>query len=463
MTSPDDIAAALRNGLGDEVICGADAIESRYLGDRLLHHPAARPAVLVRPRTTAEVSAALAICHGLHAPLVAQGGRTGLAGGATPADGWVILSLERMRAVAPVDRASATVDAEAGAVLQQVQDAADAADMMFPLDIGGRGSCTIGGNIATNAGGNRVLRYGMMRDLVLGLEVVLADGTVLSSMNRMLKNNAGYDLKQLFIGSEGTLGVVTRAVLRVFARRPSVQTGLCAVRDYAAIVDLLALARARLGDTLTAFEAMWPRFYDLGTRGLGRRAPIEAGHGAYVLLESMGVDVAEDERKFQSFVEAALAQGCLEDAVIARSGAEARDLWAIRDSSAELQRTLGSSYFAFDVSLPVGDIGRFIESCASRLAQRWPQASMAWFGHVADANIHLCVSDAGVTQHELDTLVYDCVADFGGSISAEHGIGLLKRDFLDRSRSSAEIATMRVLKQALDPHGILNPGKVLPA
>jgi FAD/FMN-containing dehydrogenase len=462
MSRPGDITGALESRLGEGVVCGADAIEPRYLGDRLLHDPTVRPAALIRPRTTAEVSAALAICNGLHAPVVAQGGRTGLTGGATPADGWVILSLERMRAVAPVDRASATVEAEAGAVLQQVQDAAEAADMMFPLDIGGRGSCTIGGNIATNAGGNRVLRYGMMRDLVLGLEVVLADGTVLSSMNRMLKNNAGYDLKQIFIGSEGTLGVVTRAVLRVFARRPSVQTGLCAVRDYASIVDLLALARARLGDTLTAFEAMWPTFYDLGTRGLSRRAPIEGGHGAYVLLESMGVDVAEDERKFQSFVEAALAQGCIEDAVIARSGADARDLWAVRDSSAELQRTLGS-YFAFDVSLPVGDIGRFIESCGSRLAQRWPQATMAWFGHVADANIHLCVSGAGVAQHELDTLVYDCVADFGGSISAEHGIGLLKRDFLDRSRSTAEIATMRLLKQALDPRGILNPGKVLPA
>jgi FAD/FMN-containing dehydrogenase len=462
MSRPGDIAAALGTRLGDGVVYGPDAVEPRYLGDRLLHDPTVRPAALIRPRTTAEVSAALAICHGRRAPVVAQGGRTGLAGGATPADGWVILSLERMRAVAPVDRASATVEAEAGAVLQQVQDAADAADMMFPLDIGGRGSCTIGGNIATNAGGNRVLRYGMMRDLVLGLEVVLADGTVLSSMNRMLKNNAGYDLKQIFIGSEGTLGVVTRAVLRVFARRPSVQTGLCAVRDYASIVELLALARARLGDTLTAFEAMWPTFYDLGTRGLNRRAPIEGGHGAYVLLESMGVDVAEDERKFQSFVEAALAQGCIEDAVVARSGADARDLWAIRDSSAELQRTLGS-YFAFDVSLPVGDIGRFIESCGSRLVQRWPQATLAWFGHVADANIHLCMSGSDVTQHELDTLVYDCVADFQGSISAEHGIGLLKRDFLDRSRNTAEIATMRLLKQALDPRGILNPGKVLPA
>lgn len=462
MTGPGDIAGALRSELGDGVACGADAIEPRYLGDRLLHDPAARPAALIRPRTTAEVSSALAICHGFWAPVVAQGGRTGLTGGATPADGWVILSLERMRAVAPADRASATVEAEAGAVLQQVQEAAEAADMMFPLDIGGRGSCTIGGNIATNAGGNRVLRYGMMRELVLGLEVVLADGTVLSSMNRMLKNNAGYDLKQIFIGSEGTLGVLTRAVLRVFARRPSVQTGLCAVRDYTAIVDLLALARARLGDTLTAFEAMWPRFYDLGTRALSRRPPLDAGHGAYVLLESMGVDVADDERKFQSFVETALAQGCIEDAVVARSGADARDLWAVRDSSGELERTMGS-YFAFDVSLPIGDIGRFIESCGLRLAQRWPQATAAWFGHVADANIHLCVAAGGVTQHDLDTLVYDCVAEFQGSISAEHGIGLLKRDFLDRSRSTAEIATMRLLKQALDPRGILNPGKVLPA
>jgi FAD/FMN-containing dehydrogenase len=181
-----------------------------------------------------------------------------------------------------------------------------------------------------------------------------------------------------------------------------------------------------------------------------------------VLIESMGVDVAEDERKFQTFVEAALAQGCIEDAVVARSGADARDLWAVRDSSGELHRTMGP-YFAFDVSVPIGDIGRFIDTCGSRLAQRWPRATVAWFGHVADANIHLCVAREGVAQHDLDMLVYDCIADFQGSISAEHGIGLLKRDFLDRSRSPVEIATMRVLKQALDPRGILNPGKVLPA
>jgi FAD/FMN-containing dehydrogenase len=457
-----DLVAALRGVIPQEAVLSGDAIEPRYLGDWVLHDETVRPAALVRPSTTAEVSAVLRVCNARGTPVVAQGGRTGLAGGAMPRDGWVILSLERMRTVEAVDNDSATIVVEAGAVLQSVQEAAANAGMLFPLDIGGRGSCTVGGNISTNAGGNRVLRYGMMRELVLGLEVVLANGTVINAMNDMLKNNAGYDLKQLFIGSEGTLGIVTRAVLRLFPRTTSVQTALCAVGDYDATLALLRLAKARLGADLAAYEVMWKDFYQLGTSGLGRRAPVAGEYALYVLVESMGTDENRDGPRFQEFVESAFERRIIADAVIAQSIKESQEIWAVRDSSGDLQNTLGP-YIPFDISLPIRSIGRFVEDCRRRIADRWPGVMAAWFGHIADSNIHICVAtrNGPAAEHELDELVYDCVAEYKGSISAEHGIGLLKRDFLDRSRTAESIAAMRLLKQALDPNSILNPGKVL--
>ena len=457
-----ELFASLRGALGHEAVLAGEAIDSRYLGDWLLRDETVRPAALVRPSTTAGVSATLRECSARRVPVVAQGGRTGLAGGAVPRDGWVILSLERMHSIESVDPDSATIVAQSGATLQSVQDAAASAGMLFPLDIGARGSCTIGGNIATNAGGNRVLRYGMMRDLVLGLEVVLANGTVLDAMNSMLKNNAGYDVKQVFVGSEGTLGVVTRAVLRLFPATTSVQTALCAVADYDAALALLRLARERLGADLSAFEVMWADFYRLGTSGAGRRAPLAEGHPLYVLVESMGTDGTLDATRFQGYVEAAFERGVVTDALIAGSLRESKDIWAIRDSSAELQRIIGH-YVPFDISLPIGAIGRFVEDCRARIAARWPGLATVWFGHIADSNLHICVAAPGGPEavHELDELVYERVGEFRGSISAEHGIGLLKRDFLGRSRTPEAIDAMRVLKQALDPNGILNPGKVL--
>jgi FAD/FMN-containing dehydrogenase len=301
----------------------------------------------------------------------------------------------------------------------------------------------------------------MMRSLVLGIEVVLANGTIIDAMNHMLKDNAGYDLKQLFIGSEGTLGVVTRAVLRLFPLTASVQTALCAVGDYDAALALLRLARERLGADLSAYEVMWADFYRLATSGLGRRPPIAEGHAIYVLVESMGTDSARDDERFQAFFETALERRIVEDALIARSLSESRDIWAIRDASGELQRIVGT-YVPFDVSLPTPAIGRFVDDCRHRIAERWPAMNATWFGHIADGNIHICAptGDGSIDAHALDELVYDCVAEYRGSISAEHGIGLLKREFLGRSRSSEAIATMRLLKEALDPNGILNPGKV---
>jgi FAD/FMN-containing dehydrogenase len=465
ITGPSDgthlmIETELASAVPEGVIVPSAQIEPRYLGDWIRRAEESHPVALALPRATADVATILRICHARSIPVVPQGGRTGLAGGAVPSTGCVILSMERMRAITPADPASATIVAEAGAVLEAVQRAAEAQDLLFPLDIGGRGSCTIGGNISRNAGGNRVLRYGMMRDLVLGLEAVLADGTVLTSMNSMLKNNTGYDLKQLFIGTEGTLGVVTRAVLRLFPKPSSRQTALCAVAAYGHVLRLLETAKRRLGADLAAFEVMWPEFYRLATDVGGLRAPLAGGQGAYVLVESLGSDPVRDDLRFHEFVESAVVDGTIADGVVARSIQDSEAIWRIRDSSGEFPRTFWP-YVGFDVSIPVGAIGRFIDECKGRLAARWPEVQTVWFGHVADSNIHIGVRGAEpLPESEVDAIVYHCVGEYAGSISAEHGIGTLKRAFLDKSRTAQELAAMRLIKRALDPAGILNPGKI---
>lgn len=456
------LLADLRSKLDpQQVIDGCD-VDDLYLGDWVLQDSKIKPAALVRPRTTADVSAIMRVCHAHKVPVVAQGGRTGLAGGATPADGWVILSLELMRRIDAPDTASQTIVVEAGAVLQSVQEAADGADLFFPLDIGGRGSCTIGGNISTNAGGNRVLRYGMMRDLVMGVEAVLPDGTIVSSMHPMLKNNTGYDLKQIFVGAEGTLGIVTRAILRLFPKPRSEQTALCAVKSYDDVLKLLRLARSRLGPTLSAFEVMWPLFYKLATDIAESPAPLPAGYGAYVLVENMGTDQDRDSAQFQDLMEAVFEEEIVADAVIAQTGRDRLALWSIRDASGELPKMFWP-YVGFDVSIPIGRIGEFVDECSRLLGERWSDARSIWFGHAADSNIHICVRVEGAEvqpEKAIDDIVYDCVGRYAGSISAEHGIGVLKRDYLGASRSEAELGMMRTMKRALDPQNLLNPGKI---
>jgi FAD/FMN-containing dehydrogenase len=413
------------------------------------------------PRSTAEVAAILRACNVAGVPVTPQGGLTGMAGGAVPNRPSLILSLERMRAIEEIDTAAATMTVQAGAILEKVQDAAEAANMFFALDLGGRSSAQIGGNASTNAGGNRVLRYGTMRDLILGVEAVLADGTIVSSLNKMLKNNAGYDLKQLFIGSEGTLGVITRLVLRLHQKPSSVCTSLVAVADYDKVLGLLRYCRSHLGSTLVAFEAMWPDFYRLGTTGLGHRLPISEGHGIYVLIETLGADQDSDQARFESVVAEALEQGVIDDAVIAHSGQARRELWAIRECPGEF-RKIHWPQVGFDVSLPIGDIGAFVSQCLGQLRARWPQISAVPFGHIADSNLHFSVRlDPDISERELEQIVYRAVSECKGSISAEHGIGSLKREFLHYSRTPQELALMKTLKDALDPKGILNPGKVI--
>jgi FAD/FMN-containing dehydrogenase len=292
---------------------------------------------------------------------------------------------------------------------------------------------------------------------------VLADGTVIDSLRKVMKNNTGYDLRQLFIGSEGTLGVVTGVVLRLFPKPRSVCTGICALDDYAGILELLRRARLGFGAQLTAFEVMWPDFYQLGTIGLGHKPPLPIGAGAYVLLETMGQDPNSDPQRYEAVIGEALEAGIVKDAIIAQSNREATELWTVRDSPGEWQRTPHWPQLGFDVSVPTGEIGALAGEIEAELASRWPQLKTVYFGHVADGNLHASVRMSGhsVPALEIEDAVYDIVSRRKGSISAEHGIGSLKREFLHYSRSPAELALMRAIKQAMDPNGILNPGKVL--
>ena len=387
---------------------------------------------------------------------------TAFAGAALPFQRSLLISMERMRAVEEVDRAASTMTVQAGAPLQTVQQAADAADLLFPLDIGSRGSCNIGGNASTNAGGVRVLRYGMMRELVLGVEAVLADGTIINALNKMIKNNAAYDIKHLFIGSEGTLGVITRLTLRLFPKASTTSTAICGMKDYAKLLEFLQRCKQGWGSTLSAFEAMWPGFYETGTVKLGRRPPLKLGYGLYVLTDMLGADPSSDEDRFQSVIAKALEDGVIEDAVIAQSGKETQDFWMIRDSPAEYRRVHWPQ-LSFDISVPTGQIGEFVDQCRARLQARWPDIVTIFFGHVADGNLHLSArtNDDPLPEHEMEELVYSFVGEWKGSISAEHGIGVQKIPFLHYSRSPEEIALMRTVKTALDPKNILNPGKVI--
>lgn len=457
MSELEQTLQLLRQALGDKAVLTGAAINPRHHSDWTRHAPAC-PAALLLPRDTGQVAAALRICNERGQGVVPQGGMTGLAGGAVPRPQDIALSLERLEGIEELDSAASTLTVRAGTRLETIQQAALEADLLFPLDLGARGSCQIGGNIACNAGGNAVIRYGMTRDLVLGLEVVLADGRVLNLLNKMIKNNTGYDLKQCFIGSEGTLGVITRAVLKLAPPPGEQTTSLCALPDYASAVALLRRVQRELG-TPQAYELMWQDFYRLGVSWLeNAEAPLADHHPLYALFDTSAAGQAL-ERTLQGAFEA----GEVVDAVIARSHAQARQLWKVREATGEFPNRLQP--LNFDVSLPIGRIGEFVERCRERLQARWPGNRSLYFGHIGDSNLHLTLDCRALPQPapvlEVEELVYAAVGEMAGSVSAEHGIGLLKREFLHHSVSPEALQVMRQLKQALDPRGILNPGKLL--
>ncbi|WP_226341177.1 FAD-binding oxidoreductase [Gemmobacter serpentinus] len=451
------LLARLAQVVPAQALLTGDAIDPRYQEDRR-DRASARPAFVLRPGSTAELAAAMAACHAFHQPLVVQGGRTGLSGAHRIRAGEAVLSLERMTSVEPVRPGATTVLAEAGAPLQRVQEAATEAGQMFGVDIGARGTATIGGNIATNAGGIRVLRYGMFRAQVAGLEVVLADGTILSALKDIAKDNSGYDLNQLFIGCEGTLGIVTRALLRLHPRPVVEANAFLALPSVEAALALLEQLRAEVGGVLSAFEIMLPGAYHGVTRHLGITPPLSTEAPVYVLAEIQAeACAAAAEEVFMTTLMAAIEEGLALDAVVSQSPREFLALWDMRDGCADFVRSL-DHVASGDISVPTLRIADFLRDSQAALRQIDPETAFHVFGHMGDGNLHY-VFQTPQKEAAMARLL-ELVAAYGGSVSAEHGIGVDKKPWLHLSRSPEQIATMRLLKAALDPRGILNRGRI---
>ncbi len=451
----------LNSVLSSPVLTGAD-ISTRYQHDWSAEVPGV-PVAVARPVSTAEVSAILKICSELGQSVVVQGGLSGLCGGGNPQAGELAISLERLVGIEEIDTAAMTMTVKAGTPLQVIQEAAAAAGFVFPLDLGARGTCLIGGNIATNAGGNQVLRFGMTRNLVLGLETVLADGTVISSMNKMLKNNAAYDLKHLFIGSEGTLGVITRAVLRLFPKAKSRCSALLALADFESVIKLMHILSRDFGGGMSTFEVMWHSYYHFITDNVPNiTSPFAVRHALYVLTELEGADSERDQVVIESALNAAIELGLVVDAVLASSERERDGFWKLRDGVAEIGALIKSGA-NFDVSVPISVMQPFLQAIENELTRVIPACKMLVFGHIADSNLHfICYTGDKADVKAIYDIVYRNVGEFQGSVSAEHGIGVQKLSYLAYSRSPEEIALMRTLKLALDPQGILNRGRVIP-
>lgn len=441
------------------ILTGADITE-RYAVDWSRENPCTPPVVL-RPTSTQQVSTILRLCNQARQAVVTQGGMTGLAGGATPQPGEWVLSLEKMNGVIELDADSMTLTARSGTPLETLQVAAREAGFMLPLDLGARGSCTIGGNIATNAGGNQVIQYGMTRSLVLGLEVVMADGTIISSRNKMIKNNTGFDLKHLFIGSEGSLGVVTEAILRLFPAMSSRQSALCAMSEFSDVLALLKSMQQKL-PVITSFEAMWANYYRHAVDVIKcRRDPFEQHHNFYVVLESEGNDPDNDDERFQAALFAELESGRIADAVLARSSQDRQDFWAIRDAVGEILRSV-SHEANFDIGIPLSETESCVREIESELKREFADLFLLIFGHVGDGNLHLIATTGRPEDRDrIYDMVYRITGAHHGGIAAEHGIGMLKKPWLHLSRSQEEISLMRTLKAAFDPNNILNPGRVI--
>lgn len=456
--------------VGPEGIIADKADHEGYVRDWLGKWHGATP-VVIRPRSTTEVAAVMRLCHQTHTPVVAQGGNTGMSGAATPdaSDSQVILSLNRMRRVRDVDPMNNTVTVDAGVTLAEVQQIAADAGRLFPLSLGSQGSCTIGGNVATNAGGTGVLKYGNTRDLVLGLEVVLPDGRVWNGLRALRKDNTGYDLKNLFVGSEGTLGIVTAVVLKLFPAIRKRQTAWLGLASLSATVDVLRALQDACGDSMTAFEMMTQASLDLVLRHqTGARSPLDTPAAFHVLVEISHAAAGADETVFESALQTLIEQGVLLDAALASSHTQAQALWALREGISPAQVAAGHA-IKHDIALPISSLAKFVHEADALCAKAYPEFTVINFGHIGDGNLHYNVlaaksldarAYADAVEH-LNRLVHDLVAQFGGSISAEHGVGQLRRDEIKRYKSSVEMDLMLTLKRALDPNQLMNPGKLL--
>ncbi len=460
-----------RKAIGPDYVVTDPADMALYLTDWRRRFTGSALAVL-RPANTDQVAALVRLCNQFNVPVVPQGGNTGLVLGSVPdqTGNAVVLSLTRLNQIRAIDIINNTMTVEAGCILQNVQDAAHQADRLFPLSLAAEGSCTIGGNLATNAGGTAVLRYGTMRELCLGLEVVTAQGEIWSGLRGLRKDNTGFDLRDLYIGAEGTLGVITAAVLKIFPQPRALITALAALDTPAAALQLLLLAQSHCGATLTGFELMSNFCLQLVTQHFPQmRLPFAQPAAQYVLLELSDNESREHgQALLEQLVGAALENEVIHDAVVASSIAQSKALWSLREHIPLAQAEEGKN-IKHDVSVPISGIAEFIEHTDDELQQFFPGCRMVTFGHLGDGNLHYNVSpaagDAGdaliARQSEINRLVHDSVDRFGGSISAEHGLGALKRDEVRRYKSTVEMQLMERIKHALDPGNLMNPGKVI--
>ncbi|MFO7276264.1 MAG: FAD-binding oxidoreductase [Pseudomonadota bacterium] len=466
-----DVRTALTALLGEDAVLTAAADVEPFLTDhRRLYRGSAL--AVVQPRSVEQVSKLLAFCNERRIPVVPHGGNTGYVGGATPDESGtqLVLSMRRMNRIRSVDPLNYSLIAEAGCILADVQRAADAVERFFPLSLGAEGSCQIGGNLSTNAGGVNVLRYGMMRDLVLGLEVVLADGRVLSSLTSLRKDNTGYDVKSLFLGAEGTLGVITAASLKLFPKIRATATAFVAVADVQSAVDLLSALREASGDRVSSFELVPRIAIELTTRHIpGVTDPLDDPYEWYVLCELSSARAGEPlDALLQETLADALERGIVLDAVIAQSERDRAAFWRLREHIPEAQRIDGAS-LKHDISVPVASLPKFVARAAEWVKDNVPEGRLVAYGHVGDGNLHFNLNQAPGADREaflarepqVKRAVHDLVHEFGGSFSAEHGIGRLKVGELERYAPAVELELMRAIKRALDPNGILNPGKVL--
>ena len=454
-----NIVSELKAIVGDaDVLTGKDASERTTPWET--HQPCEARAI-VRPQSTQQVADIMKTCFARGQSVVPYGGLTNLVQGCATTPDDIALSFEKMNAIEDIDTTAHTMTVQAGVTMQAAQEAADEQDLFFPVDIGARGTCMLGGNVSSNAGGTKVIRYGMMRDSVLGLEAVLADGTVVSSMNRFIKNNSGFDLKHLFIGTEGVLGLVTRIIFRLSVKPQTHNVALVACNEYGQIVAVLNKAKALLGSSLCGFEVMWQDFFDTVTLPVGKlRSPFAERFPLYAIVESMGTRPGTDDEEFEAVLGEMIESDLIQDGVIAKSSREREEIWAIRGEVEWLVKDCHN----FDVSLAVADVGDYVDQVMRRIHADIPHAVVAAFGHLGDNNIHIAVLCDGVRTSHAGTVekhVYESLVPYNGAISAEHGIGLEKKPYLSISRSPEEIELMKSLKRSLDPKNILNPGKVI--
>jgi FAD/FMN-containing dehydrogenase len=462
-----ELIARFRKIVGDKyAVTDAAEIAPYLTEERDLFH--GRSPLVVRPGSTAEVSAICRLASEHRVALVPQGGNTGLVGGQTPHSGEVVISLRRLDQVRDIDTASNTMTCEAGVVLQVAQQRASEVDRLFPLSLGAEGSCTIGGNLSTNAGGTTALAFGVAREMALGLEVVLADGRILNGLSKLKKDNTGYDLRNLFIGAEGTLGVITAATLKLFPKPHAVETAFVGLKSPAAALKLLSISQNEAAGTLTSFELLSDLAVDFSVRhGIDIRDPLAGRHSWYVLMELSSP--RDDARAaLESILAQGLEKGIVEDAVIAANLSQRSAFWKLRDEMSAAQKPEGGS-IKHDISVPVVAVPDFIEQANAAVVKLIPGARPVPFGHLGDGNIHYNVSqpvgsdaaDFLARWHDVNVVVFEIVLRMGGSISAEHGIGVLKRDELPHVKDKVALELMREIKAMLDPLGIMNPGKVL--